>query len=153
MRTTEMLPKRIDRKKKLHNLKAVLGDLTSEGNKLQSRQKVLKFWYFPTHRIPMLQICQHSNPFLHPMLPPPAPKKMVYLDFNIVFLGGKGRVFIIRSTLKSCFLKLDLQHALIFLWHFVQCCSLFEACQVISLSPSRQKNVKLPKCWYKFSTT
>lgn len=39
---------------------------------------------------------------------------MVYLDFNIVFLGGKGRVFIMSSALKSCILKLDLQYALIF---------------------------------------
>lgn len=158
-----MLPKSIDRKRCIYNLKAVLGDLRSEGNKLQCRQKVLKFWHFPTQRIPMLQICQHSNPSLHPVLHPHPPQinnqcwhsgtKMVYLDFNIVFWGGKGRVFIMSSALKSCILKLDLQYALIFSWHFIQDYSLFKACQVISLVSHFSVLMVTPKCWYKVSTT
>ena len=124
-----MLPKSIDRKRCIYNLKAVLGDLRSEGNKLQCRQKVLKFWHFPTHRIPMLPIFQHSNRSFHPTFPPPPPtpkkKKKGLAGLQHCFFGGKGKGLYNQECFKELFFfKLDLQHALIFSWHFVQDCSL-----------------------------
>ena len=97
-----------------------------------------------------------TAPFTQRFPPPPQhQKKKGLAGLQHCFLGGKGKGLYNQECFKELFFffKLDLQHALIFSWHFVQDCSLFEACQVASLSPSRQKNVKLPKCWYKFSTT
>ena len=152
-----MLPKSIDRKRCII-WKQYWGIW---GLKETSYNVGKKCWNFGTFLPTGYPCCQFSSTATAPFtqcFPPPPPqhqKKKGLAGLQHYFFGGKGKGLYNQECFKELFFffKLDLQHALIFSWHFVQDCSLFEACQVASLSPSRQKNVKLPKCWYKFSTT
>ena len=90
-----------------------------------------KCWNFDTFLPTGYPCCQFSStataPFTQRSPPPPTPKKKKkgLAGLQHCFFGGKGKGLYNQECFKELFfLKLDLQHALIFSWHFVQDCSL-----------------------------